>query len=156
MSSIEDLQKIQDYQQYTYRNSGKESLLEKYRIPIQHFDFDYVTKCKDANELEKIIDVLRSGQEGYYPELLRYQNTSKLLLDGVQISAFRATENQLTKLRPNSRFLRQICTVLNKNELEKDELDQIANDLNKWVTDVSKCNRELEERKSNKIRQEQP
>ncbi|XP_076271137.1 spag1 axonemal dynein assembly factor [Rhynchophorus ferrugineus] len=144
MSTIEDLQKIHEYQEYSYRNPGKESLLEKYRIPIQHFDFDYVNRCKDANELEKIIDVLRSGQEGYYPDLLR------------------ATEGQLAKLRPNSKCLRQRCRVLNKNDLEKDELDKIANDLNKWVANVSKCNRELEERKSNKtscnvkIRQPQP
>lgn len=71
MSTLEDLQKIEDYRQYR----PGESLLDKYQIPIQHFDFDYVSRAVDANELEKIVEVLRSGQEGYYPQLLRYFST---------------------------------------------------------------------------------
>lgn len=71
MSTLEDLQKIEDYRQYR----PAESLLDKYQIPIQHFDFDYVSRAADANELEKIVEVLRSGQEGYYPQLLRYFST---------------------------------------------------------------------------------
>ncbi|XP_030761463.1 sperm-associated antigen 1 [Sitophilus oryzae] len=133
MSTLEDLQKIQDYQEYTYKNPGRESLLEKYRIPIQNFDFEYVSSSKNATELEKMINVLKSGQEGYYPELLR------------------ATEDRLRLLKPNSRFLRQRTLVLNKKDLKKDEVDQIANDLQKWVTDVSRCSRELDERKCNKV-----
>ena len=31
----------------------------KYDIPLSHLDFDYIEKCKDVKELEKIVKVLR-------------------------------------------------------------------------------------------------
>lgn len=71
MTTFEDLQKIDQVESYSHRNCGKESLLTKYGIPLQHLDFQYVATTKDANELEKMVEILRSGQEGYYPELLR-------------------------------------------------------------------------------------
>lgn len=49
-------------------------ILEKERtissdIPLGHLEYDYIGKCKDPKELEKIIKVLRSGEEGRYPDL---------------------------------------------------------------------------------------
>ncbi|XP_050309488.1 sperm-associated antigen 1 [Anthonomus grandis grandis] len=135
MTTLDDLQRINEYEHYSYLNQASgESLLKKYRIPIQHFDFGYVANARDPNELEKMIEVLRSGQEGYYPDLLR------------------ATEEQLKRLRPNSKCLRKACRVLKRNELQRDEVEQLSNDLQKWTADISRTSRELDERKTNKIK----
>ncbi|KAH1014195.1 hypothetical protein HUJ04_003075 [Dendroctonus ponderosae] len=134
MTTFDDLQKIDQVESYSYRNCGKESLLAKYSIPLQHLDFKYVATTKDANELEKMVEILRSGQEGHYPELLR------------------STEDHLRILKPNSRLLRQTSRVLSKQDLKQEEIDEIANELQKFVTDISRSSKSLEESRPEKIR----
>ena len=50
----------------------KKPLLEKYSIPIEYLDFNYIKTCQNVRELEKIIEILRSGEEGYYPDLTKF------------------------------------------------------------------------------------
>ncbi|CAH1130253.1 unnamed protein product [Ceutorhynchus assimilis] len=134
MSTIEDLQNIEEYQQNVYINHARgESLMEKYGIPIQHYEFDYVAKAKDAEELEKMTLVLRSGQEGYFPDLLR------------------AIEDKLQRLKPESKLLKYSTPVLRKQDLLQNDRNEINQDLRQWVTDMSKNSRELDKRKTNKI-----
>ena len=66
----------------------KKSLLEKYSIPVDHLDFDYIRDCQNVRELERIIEILKSGEEGYYPDLMRF------------------TEDQLMRVDPDNRMLR--------------------------------------------------
>lgn len=66
----------------------KKTLLEKYGIPLNHLDFDYIAKCNNAREMEKIVQILRSGEEGYYPDLTR------------------CAEEQLQVLQPDSKLFR--------------------------------------------------
>jgi hypothetical protein len=35
------------------------SLLMKYEIPVEHISFEYVEKCNDRKEMEKIVKILR-------------------------------------------------------------------------------------------------
>ncbi|XP_046566656.1 sperm-associated antigen 1-like [Haliotis rubra] len=58
---------------------------KKYDIPLSHLDHSYVKNCSDVKELEKIFKILKSGEEGYFPELEQL------------------AENKLTELAPNSR-----------------------------------------------------
>lgn len=39
--------------------SNKKSLLTKYDIPVDHISFEYVEKCNDRKEMEKIVKILR-------------------------------------------------------------------------------------------------
>ena len=41
-------------------------------VPIEHLDYGYVGKCKNARELERILEILRSGKEGMYPQLIDF------------------------------------------------------------------------------------
>lgn len=68
--------------------SKKQSLLEKYEIPIDNLDFTYVQNCGNIVEIERILEILRSGEEGYYPDLTK------------------STELRLQKLDANNRMLR--------------------------------------------------
>ena len=44
---------------------------ENSNVTIEMLDFDYVRECKKADELRAIVNVLKSGKEGFYPELLK-------------------------------------------------------------------------------------
>lgn len=64
----------------------------------------------------------------------------------------RSTEDQLRILRPNSKLLRQTSRVLSKQDLKQEEIDEIANELQKFVTDISRSNKSLDECKYDKMR----
>lgn len=134
MSSNEDQSKLAKSKYNIIEEKG--SLLSKYQIPINHFEFDYIEKCKDGKELEKILRVLRSGEEGYFRDLET------------------ATENRLKTIKPKSKLLRSTTQVLNKNDLHKNDLETILTDLNIWVDDVSKDDTELETRRSSRNQQD--
>lgn len=112
----------------------KGSLLSKYEIPITHFEFDYIEKCKDGKELEKILLILRSGEEGYYPDLET------------------ATENRLRIIKPKCKLLRTTTQVLNKHDLEKHEIDALSSEINIWVDEITKDDKELDTKKTTKIK----
>jgi hypothetical protein len=38
---------------------SKISSLKKYEIPVDHISFEYVEKCNDRKEMEKIVKILR-------------------------------------------------------------------------------------------------
>ncbi|KAK9888749.1 hypothetical protein WA026_000975 [Henosepilachna vigintioctopunctata] len=113
---------------YIYSDEST-SLLSKYDLPITHLDFSYVEKCKNGKELEQILHVLKSGQEGYFPELIE------------------AVENKLRILLPKSRWLRNLSKVIEPQDIAKEEWTEIVNDLNNWVGNISIDNKELENRK---------
>ena len=37
----------------------KKTLLQKYEIPISHLEFDYLRKCCNVLEIERIVRILR-------------------------------------------------------------------------------------------------
>lgn len=81
----------------------KKSLLEKYSIPVDHLDFDYIKECRNVRKLEKIIEILRSGEEGYYPDLTRF------------------AEDRLMQVDPDNQMLRTelICQRTRMNEKQE-------------------------------------
>ncbi|ODN05495.1 Sperm-associated antigen 1 [Orchesella cincta] len=97
----------------------KRTLLEKFNIPIEHVDFSYVKTCNDAREVERILRVLKSGEEGSYPDLQRF------------------VEERLEKLNPNSRLLRVELPVLHTKELNQNEQEAINTGLAEWISDLS-------------------
>lgn len=88
-----------------------ESLLKKYDIPINHLDFDYIKSCDNVRKIEKIVTILKSGEEGYYPDL---------------------TDCAMTKLRllnPNSKILREEAPVLNRRSMNNEEWNRISSNI---------------------------
>lgn len=65
----------------------KKSLLEKYGIPVENLDFDFIQNCENRKRIEQILAILRSCEEGFYPELTVF------------------TENRLRELFPASKLL---------------------------------------------------
>lgn len=90
---------------------SKRSLLQKYEIPVNHLDFDYVRECKDAKEVERMLLILRSGEEGHFPDL--------------QL----CTEQRLIALNPRSKVLRQEEPVIRASHLPRDEREKVNADM---------------------------
>lgn len=67
--------------------NAKKTLIEKYSISIEHLDYGYIKNCRNVQEMERMIEILRSGEEGFYPDLTKF------------------AENKLQELDPENRIL---------------------------------------------------
>lgn len=50
---------------------GSGSSNKDQKIEVEMLDYGYVKDCTDWNQLSAIVDVLKSGKEGHYPDLIR-------------------------------------------------------------------------------------
>ncbi|XP_011729995.2 sperm-associated antigen 1 isoform X1 [Macaca nemestrina] len=91
-----------------------------FKIPIEHLDFKYIEKCSDVKHLEKILCVLRSGEEGYYPELTEF------------------CEKHLEALAPESRALRKEKPAATAASFTAEEWEKIDDDIKSWVSEIKK------------------
>lgn len=136
MVDIKELQKVVQPEPPVGYTEG--ALLRKYGIPVAHLDFDYVEKCTNARELEKIYHILVSGEEGHFPQLLEM------------------TEEKLKKLKPNSRYIRKETPMLKKECLNKDELNDLNSDLQEWLKEVTISSQELDANKTTCTKKDAP
>ncbi|XP_038199460.1 sperm-associated antigen 1 isoform X1 [Arvicola amphibius] len=91
-----------------------------FKIPVEHLDFKYIEKCSDVKHLEKILCVLRSGEEGYYPELTEF------------------CEKRLTGLAPKSRALRKDKPAATAASFTAEEWERIDSDIKSWVSEIKR------------------
>ncbi|CAO2602502.1 Sperm-associated antigen 1 [Lemmus lemmus] len=91
-----------------------------FKIPVEHLDFKYIEKCSDVKHLEKILCVLRSGEEGYYPELTEF------------------CEKRLTGLAPRSRALRKDKPAATAASFTAEEWERIDSDIKSWVSEIKR------------------
>ncbi|XP_060836680.1 uncharacterized protein LOC132919269 [Rhopalosiphum padi] len=103
------------------------SLFEKYGIPLADIDFDYVKTCEDPKLLKRIIKILESGEEGFYPALLR------------------ATETRLRQIKPDASILnRKLCFAQKSSDLSVNkDYDDELNDVANWIKKANQREKEL-------------
>lgn len=87
---------------------------KKYNLPLSHLDYKYIESCNNPKEIEKIVNVLRSGDEGKYPDLERF------------------AEKRLNELNPKSRALRRDGPILRPGDLSGGDWKSIEEDLKNW------------------------
>jgi hypothetical protein len=46
-----------------------ETVSDIVQVDIEHLDYGYVAKCTDKHELYQLLDYLKSGKEGWFPDL---------------------------------------------------------------------------------------
>ncbi|XP_031844780.1 spag1 axonemal dynein assembly factor isoform X2 [Nomia melanderi] len=112
---------------------GKKSLLERYDIPVEHLSYEYISECTDAKKLERIVIILRSGEEGFYPDLTRH------------------AEERLAVVKPTSIILRKSEPILTRNVLDPNDCKEIDTDINRWMSEMQSREKDLEEGKSTVI-----
>ncbi|XP_053374130.1 sperm-associated antigen 1-like [Mercenaria mercenaria] len=91
---------------------------KKHDIPMDHLDFGYIKECTNVKHLEKILRVLRSKEEGFYPDL---EN---------------CCESRLQDLNPSSRLLRKHDPLYSKGDLDRTEREELDHDLKNWSSDM--------------------
>ncbi|XP_019946824.2 sperm-associated antigen 1 isoform X1 [Paralichthys olivaceus] len=91
-----------------------------YSVHVEHLDYNYIEECKNVKYVEKILKVLRSGQEGIYPHLIEF------------------CESHLEKLDPKSPALRKENSVATAASLLKDEWSQIVEDMKTWQEETKR------------------
>ncbi|XP_028414819.1 sperm-associated antigen 1-like [Dendronephthya gigantea] len=96
-------------------------------IPIGHLDYSYIKDCNDAKELEEIIGVLRTGKEGYYPELVEF------------------AEKKLKELNPKSEILRKDKPAPTVKDLNADEQKSLTEDFQEWIEQANDIDKKLRE-----------
>lgn len=94
-------------------------------VPIEHLDYRYIEECNNGKELEKILKVLRSGDEGFYPELIEF------------------TEKRLENINPKSKSLRKETPIKTYHDLTATEEQEITNDLEEWMDDINQTDKSL-------------
>lgn len=91
-------------------------------IDVDMLDYGYIGKCEDAKILRGIVDTLKSGKEGIYPELCE------------------AAEERLFSIIPEKER-RRIMRL--KHKTTPDEVNDAEHDLNGWQTEVCLMDNEL-------------
>ncbi|XP_058065786.1 sperm-associated antigen 1 [Anopheles bellator] len=99
-------------------NKPRTRLLEKYDILLDHLDFEYIRRCECGRKLENIVRVLRSGEEGYFPQLTTF------------------AEERLRAVLPGSRVLRKEQPLATRHTLAEEEWDAISAQLNQWQDEM--------------------
>ncbi|XP_067838144.1 sperm-associated antigen 1-like isoform X2 [Heptranchias perlo] len=100
-----------------------------YKLPIEHLDYSFIEKCTDVKYLEKILIVLRSGEEGFYPDLITF------------------CEEKIQKLDPRSRALRKNNPPATAASFTKEEWQEITSDLKSWTDEMKQKENEEKYRK---------
>ncbi|XP_067140151.1 sperm-associated antigen 1-like [Centruroides vittatus] len=103
----------------------KRTLLEKFSIPIEHLDFKYIENCSDVAEISRILRILRSGEEGFYPQLTE------------------RCEQRLHQLDPKNKLLRQQTAACHSSELPVDQKESLLRDLEKSIDQMKILEGEL-------------
>ncbi|XP_039562254.1 sperm-associated antigen 1 [Passer montanus] len=110
-----------------------EGTTKTYQIPISHLDYKFIEKCTDVKHLEKILRVLRSGEEGCYPELTL------------------ACEKRIERLDPRSRALRKDKPAATASDFTAEEWQAINSELMSWLTEMNE-----DDKKSQFLRTDTP
>ncbi|XP_053571893.1 sperm-associated antigen 1 [Bombina bombina] len=90
-----------------------------YNIPVDHLEYSFIEKCTDVKHLENILQILRSGEEGHYPNLIDF------------------CEKRIESLAPQSRALRKDKLPASAADFSCEEWRDIQNDLKNWLTEIN-------------------
>ncbi|XP_029694765.1 sperm-associated antigen 1 [Takifugu rubripes] len=94
------------------------SVDDRQKIPLEHLDYEYIRNSKDSKYVEKILRVLRSGDEGFYPHLIKF------------------CETHLEKLDLRSEALVKENPVATAASVQEDEWCQIMDEMRTWEKDM--------------------
>ncbi|XP_016106060.1 sperm-associated antigen 1 [Sinocyclocheilus grahami] len=97
-------------------------------VPVEHLDYSFIQSCSDLKHLEQILRVLRSGQDGFYPQLIEF------------------CEEHIEQLDPESRVLRKENRAATAASFSAEEWRSISEDLQLWESSMRLREAELKQR----------
>ncbi|CAL1288775.1 unnamed protein product [Larinioides sclopetarius] len=96
------------------------SLLEKLNLTLEQLDYKYIEHCKNVKQLERILRVLRSGEEGVYPHLIEF------------------CKARLEQVDPGNKYLLTAKGIMKYSDIPEEEKDNILSGLEEWSKEYSK------------------
>lgn len=114
------------------------TLLQKYEIPVEFLDFSYIKNCQDAKMIERIVKILRSGEEGFYPDLTK------------------CAEDKLKEIKPNSKMFQVEEPAVRKECLDSEKREQFDSDMKSWIDEMKRQDKILKEIKPVESKNEPP
>ena len=99
-------------------------------VPIEHLDYEYISKCSNGKELEKILKVLRSGKEGKWPKLEEH------------------CEKRLSNVFPKSKLLRVETKLVKSSWLDEEAQKQYNDDFDEFISTVGQKDKLLRENRT--------
>ncbi|XP_076048228.1 sperm-associated antigen 1-like [Oratosquilla oratoria] len=100
-----------------------EPLLQQFGLQVEQLDYAFIRDCEDVKVVEHIVQVLRSGEEGYFLHLTRY------------------AEDHLTKLCPDSALLQEGATSAVDERMQ----EEARKDLEEWALTMKEIEEQLKE-----------
>jgi len=88
-------------------------------IPIGELDYGFIEKCEDVTKLSKILAILRSGEEGRYPDLEQF------------------AEKQLAMKNPDSPLLEKFDREKKLSDLPKNDVEKTIEEIKGFTSKVS-------------------
>ncbi|XP_042857904.1 sperm-associated antigen 1-like [Penaeus japonicus] len=89
-------------------------LLDAFDMSVEQLDYGYLKECEDSKTIERIIRILRSGEEGLYPDLLKF------------------AEERLAEVDPENRLLLEDKPAVRLHDLPPDLLESLEADMEAW------------------------
>ena len=59
---------------------------QKVNVEVEMLDYGFINECNDRHQLSAILEVLKSGKEGIYPDVCTSIHTTKYILTHELIS----------------------------------------------------------------------
>ena len=146
---------------------GTGSSIDTSDIRVEYLDYSYVEDCKDVKMLEAILQVLKSGKEGYYPDLENF--TEKKLIEILPKKESERIKSQKRQVTPQEEtdakqsvfdWLENMSSMDN-NLTELSQINKKKNDENNNMNNIDEDpannntinnhNNNIEESKSNNV-----
>lgn len=100
-------------------------LLEKYDLLLEHLDFGYIGRCSDGVELERIVKVLRSGEEGFFPQLTEF------------------AEQQLRRVKPGSKLFRRDTPLVTRDSVARTKWEEHCREMESWEESMRSLRKDM-------------
>ncbi|XP_038104725.1 sperm-associated antigen 1 [Culex quinquefasciatus] len=100
-------------------------LLEKYDLLLEHLDFGYIGNCSEGVELERIVKVLRSGEEGFFPQLTEF------------------AEQQLRQVKPGSKLFRRDTPLVTRDSVAGSRWEEHCREMESWEESMRSLRKDM-------------
>ncbi|KAL1402850.1 hypothetical protein pipiens_005893 [Culex pipiens pipiens] len=100
-------------------------LLEKYDLLLEHLDFGYIGNCSEGVELERIVKVLRSGEEGFFPQLTEF------------------AEQQLRRVKPGSKLFRRDTPLVTRDSVAGSKWEEHCAEMESWEESMRSLRKDM-------------
>lgn len=125
---------------------GSTAAANDFKVEVEMLDYSYVNECTDWKQLNMIVDVLKSGKEGYYPDVSIFLYTLVFLIPFMTSLSFivtqliRVAEEKLVALLP-AKEKRRYESLSHKTT--PSEIAEAESELSSWSRSVASKDEQL-------------